>query len=98
MRITLRQLQLFKRVYETRQISKAAKDLTLSVSAVSQGLQELESSLNSDLFLRSSTGLKPTQGAQMLYPRAVLLLKKAHEIEQLFLEQHNGEAGTLRSG
>ncbi|MGI2215369.1 helix-turn-helix domain-containing protein [Shewanella oncorhynchi] len=57
MRITLRQLMIFKAIHSERQISKAAKVLHMSTPAVSMALKELESSLGCRLFERVAGGL-----------------------------------------
>lgn len=98
MRITLRQLDVFRAVFETRQLSRASKRLSMSVSAVSQSLRSLEDGLGVELFDRNTASAKPTEAAQTLYPRAVLLIKKAQEIEEIFEQHRSGLAGTLTLG
>lgn len=68
MRITLRQLSVFRSLYETHRVSASAARLHLSPSAVSQSLKELESALGARLFVRESKGLTPTPAALTLLP------------------------------
>ena len=98
MRITLRQLSVFRSLYETHRVSASAARLHLSPSAVSQSLKELESALGARLFVRESKGLTPTPAALTLLPYATLLVDKADEVEALFAEAGEGRAGTLAVG
>lgn len=98
MRITLRQLSVFRSLYETHRVSASAVRLHLSPSAVSQSLKELESALGARLFVRESKGLTPTPAALTLLPYATLLVDKADEVEALFAEAGEGRAGTLAVG
>lgn len=86
MRITLRQLSVFRSLSETHRVSASAARLHLSPSAVSQSLKELESALGARLFVRESKGLTPTPAALTLLPYATLLVDKADEVEALFAE------------
>ena len=98
MRITLRQLSVFRSLYETHRVSASAARLHLSPSAVSQSLKELESALGARLFVRESKGLTPTPAALTLLPYATLLVDMADEVEALFAEAGEGRAGTLAVG
>lgn len=98
MRITLRQLSVFRSLYETHRVSATASKLHLSASAVSQSLKELEGALNARLFVRESKGLTPTPAALTLLPYATLLVDKADEVEALFAESGEGRAGTIAVG
>lgn len=98
MRITLRQLSIFRSVYETHQISKTARRLSLSVSAVSQAIRDLESALSAELFVRRSAGLEPTPAAQTLLPYATLIVEKSSEAEGLFADLSRGKAGRFVVG
>ncbi len=98
MRITLRQLSVFRSLYETHRVSSSAARLHLSPSAVSQSLKELEGALGARLFVRESKGLTPTPAALTLLPYATLLVDKADEVESLFAQAGEGRAGTLAVG
>ena len=47
-------------VYETRNFTKAARQLSLTQPAVSQHIKQLEHDLDTILFIRGEKGLKPT--------------------------------------
>ena len=98
MRITLRQLSVFRSLNETHRGAASAARLHLSPSAVSQSLKELESALGARLFVRESKGLTPTPAALTLLPYATLLVDKADEVEALIAEAGERRAGTLAVG
>ncbi len=98
MRITLRQLSVFLAVFETHQISKAARMMPMSVSAASQCIKDLETALGSVLFERLASGLFPTDAAQTLLPYANLIVNKAGEVESVFAKVQSGVQGRLTIG
>ena len=98
MRITLKQLTIFKAIHHSGQISKAAKDLHMSVPAVSMALKELEGSLGSRLFERNSNGLVINDNGKVILPYANEMLSKGMQLEQMFSEQSNGIRGSLKVG
>lgn len=72
--------------------TQAAQQLSLSQSAVSAALADLEGQLNVQLFDRVGKRLVVNEHGRLLYPRAMALLDQAGEIEQLFHE----DKGALR--
>lgn len=92
MHITLRQLEVFTEVVKSGSTIQAALELALSQSAVSAALTELENQLNLRLFDRVGKRLAINEHGRLLYPKAVALLERMMEIEQLF---HGGN-GALR--
>lgn len=76
MRITLKQLVIFKAIYTHGQISKAAKALHLSIPAVSMALKELEGSLGNRLFDRNANGLSINDNGKVILPYANDMLSK----------------------
>ncbi|MGS0727687.1 LysR family transcriptional regulator, partial [Shewanella sp. 0m-11] len=98
MRITLKQLTIFKAIHHNGQISKASKDLHMSVPAVSMALKELEGSLGSRLFDRNSNGLVINDNGKVILPYANEMLSKGMQLEQMFCDQSNGIRGSLKVG
>ena len=84
MRITLRQLEVFLAIARTESTTRASKELSLSQSAVSAALHELELQLNTQLFERIGKRLLLNENARLLFPRAQAMLDQAQELEQLF--------------
>ena len=60
---TLRQLRAFRAVYQLRKLSAAAEQLSLTQSAVSVLIRQLEESLGTRLFDRTTRSLRPTAAA-----------------------------------
>ena len=60
MTVKLEQYRIFKAIADTGNISRTAKQLYLSQSAVSQSLQQLESALGVRLFSRTARGVTLT--------------------------------------
>ena len=70
----LEQYRIFKAIADTGNISRTAKQLYLSQSAVSQSLQQLESALGVRLFSRTARGVTLTAEGSVLYDYAAQAL------------------------
>ncbi|WP_367299479.1 DNA-binding transcriptional regulator YeiE [Hafnia alvei] len=92
MHITLRQLEVFTEVLKCGSTTQASSALSLSQSAVSAALSDLETQLSVRLFDRVGKRLVVNEHGRLLYPKAMALLEQAGEIEALF----QSEAGALR--
>ncbi len=88
MHITLRQLEVFAEVLKSGSTTRASVMLSLSQSAVSAALTDLEGQLGVQLFDRVGKRLVVNEHGRLLYPRALALLEQAVEIEQLFREDN----------
>ncbi|MDV2871503.1 DNA-binding transcriptional regulator YeiE [Phytobacter diazotrophicus] len=88
MHITLRQLEVFAEVLKSGSTTQASQMLSLSQSAVSAALTDLEGQLSVQLFDRVGKRLVVNEHGRLLYPRALALLEQATEIEQLFREEN----------
>jgi DNA-binding transcriptional LysR family regulator len=84
MRLTLRQLQIFLAVSQAGSTSAAAGIVSLSQSATSAALNELESVLNVKLFDRVGKRLIPNDNGRLLLPQARQMLDAGATIEQQF--------------
>ena len=73
----LRQLRYFVRVVELGSMSRAALDLDLVQSAMSQQISRLESELSTRLLQRSSKGVVPTEAGLAFFREAQLTLRHA---------------------
>ncbi|MBC9251771.1 LysR family transcriptional regulator [Pseudomonas alcaligenes] len=96
MRFTLRQLEVFTAVAKQESVSRAAQSLSLSQSAASTSLTELERQSDCQLFDRAGKRLSLNALGHQLLPQAVALLEQAREIERLL----NGKSsyGSLQVG
>lgn len=94
MHITLRQLEVFAEVLKSGSTTQASIVLSLSQSAVSAALADVEGQLGVQLFDRVGKRLVINEHGRLLYPKALALLEQAGEIERLFSKDN----GSLRIG
>jgi DNA-binding transcriptional LysR family regulator len=83
MRFTLRQLEIFVAVARDESVSRAAEALSLSQSAASTALGELERQFDTQLFDRIGKALRLNELGRVLLPHAVEQIEHAREIEAL---------------
>ncbi len=76
--------------------SQAAEALFVSPSSVNRALKQLESQLDLQLFIRSSTGLKLTSEGEMLYQKLIPVFEMLEEAEHSVTELKNVSSGSLR--
>jgi DNA-binding transcriptional LysR family regulator len=96
MRFTLRQLEVFLAVARSESVSRAAKDLSMSQSAASGALADLERQFDIQLFERVGKRLQLSGIGRSLRASAEALQERARELEQ-GLASH-GEVAELRVG
>lgn len=84
MRLTLRQLLIFTAVADTGSTTAAGERVSLSQSATSGALNELENLLGAQLFDRIGKRLLLNDNGRALLPQARSLLDGAQEIESRF--------------
>ncbi len=97
MRITLRQLSIFRHVAESGTTASAAKALALSQSATSAAINELERLLGLEVFDRVGKRLQLNDNGRALLPTALLVLDGARSIER-WADDRESQVGTLRIG
>ncbi len=73
----LRQLRYFVRVVELGSMGRAAQELGVGTSALSQQISRLESELATRLLQRTSTGVVPTEAGLAFWPQAQLAIRHA---------------------
>ncbi|WP_060507374.1 LysR substrate-binding domain-containing protein [Pseudomonas sp. NBRC 111124] len=83
----LRQLRYFVKIIEHGSLGRAALELEVGVSALSQQIAKLESELCTRLLNRSSTGVTPTSAGMAFLHHAQLSLRQA---ENAVLAAHRG--------
>jgi DNA-binding transcriptional LysR family regulator len=81
MRITLRQLEIFAAIARTENVSRAAEQLSMSQSAASSALVELERQFDCPLFDRIGKSLRLNGTGRGLLPQAEDMLSRGGEIE-----------------
>lgn len=98
MHLTLRQLQIFIAIGQTGSTTMAAKSISLSQSAVSAALSELENLLDTQVFDRVGKRLVLNDNGRLLMPQARLLLDGARGIESQFSASGEPAAFLLKAG
>jgi len=96
MKFSLRQLEVLVAIGREGSVSRAAQTLSMTQSATSMALAELERQFNTRLFDRQGKRLQLNTEGKELLPRAMELLDRALELESL-LEGKTG-VGSLRIG
>ena len=81
MRLTLRQLEVFAAIARCGSVSRAAEELSLSQSAASAALAELERAFEVQLFDRAGRRLRLNDLGRGVQSRANELLDRAQELE-----------------
>jgi LysR family tcuABC transcriptional regulator len=75
----LRQLRYFVRIVELGSMGRAAQDLGVVTSALSQQISRLESELSTRLLQRTSSGVLPTDAGLAFWRQAQLALRHADD-------------------
>ncbi|MFO6422806.1 LysR substrate-binding domain-containing protein [Motilimonas sp. KMU-193] len=88
MKYSLKQLAVFDAVANLESVSAAARKLSMTQSAVSMSLSQLENLLGRPLFIRQGNRLSLSHWGKWLRPRAKRLLQDAQQIELGLHEQH----------
>jgi len=83
MTISLRKIRYFIATAELGQISQAAVDLSISQSAVTTAIKELERTVGVSLFLRTPHGMDLTSAGRQFLSHAYEILKKVDEATHL---------------
>src|SRR5277367_5339904 len=96
MRLTLRQLQIFRAVALSGSTTAAADSVALSQSATSSALNELERVLQARLFDRVGKRLLLNDNGRALLPLALGVLDGADHIERAFAAGGVNLAAELR--
>lgn len=96
MHYTLRHIEVFLATAWHENVSHAAESLSMSQSAASAALKELEQRFDMQLFDRVGKRLQLNDFGKSLRPHAVALLNQATEFENLLARQ--GEVGHIKVG
>ena len=94
----LRTLQYFVTVAEELNITRAAEKLHMSQPPLSAQIKNLESELDTVLFIRGRRHLKQTESGQLLYRRAKDILSLADRTQAEILAMGQGMRGTIAIG
>jgi len=84
----IKHLRAFLAVADAKSFLKAADDLYISRQAISKTIDQLESELHLELFLRSQKGAMMTPAGIFLYPRAATLVAEFDKLMQDTMDVH----------
>ena len=98
MAFTLRQLQYFVAVAAQGTVSGAAQNLSISQSAVTEAIKELEGDLGVELFDRHSRGLTITHKGHQFLRHATKILSDVSDARRTFSNDKENLTGTLNLG
>ena len=90
--------RVFYTVAKCRSITLAANELAISQPAVSQSVKQLEESLETKLFTRTSKGVRLTAEGELLYSYVSKGYEQIVLGEQKLMEMKNLELGEIRIG
>ncbi|MBA3043084.1 MAG: LysR family transcriptional regulator [Alphaproteobacteria bacterium] len=98
MAFTLRQLQYFIAVAEQGSVTRAAQNLSISQSSVTEAIKELEGDLGVELFERHPRGLSITHNGHQFLRHATKILGTVSDARNAFSETQENTGGTLNIG
>jgi DNA-binding transcriptional LysR family regulator len=99
MAFTIRQLQYFVAVAEQGTVSRAAQNLSISQSAVTEAIKELESDLGVELFERHPRGLNITHKGHQFLRHATKILADVSDARRTFFgDRETATTGRLQLG
>lgn len=88
----------FIKVYELKNISKAAESLYVSQPSISHNIKELENQLGIKLFYRTSKGVEPTPEAKKLYYYVSNAFNTIRTGEQMLTDFSDLKTGIIKIG
>lgn len=89
-------IRAFLLVVEQKSITGAARRLNLSKSVVSKRISDLERELSTQLLVRSTRNVLPTDAGLMFYDTALESMRRLDAVAETISEQANGLCGELR--
>ena len=96
--LNLRLIEIFVAGVQEDGMTHAAKRLGMTQSAVSQAIGTIEAGLGTQLIIRSKRQIQLTLFGTTFYERAIELLHRSRELEQLVGLQQNARLPLLRMG
>jgi DNA-binding transcriptional LysR family regulator len=86
--MNIQNLKMFLKIVESGSISKAAEQMNISQSALSQQLRVMEQEIGSLLFERNYSGVIPTEAGSIVYQRAIEMVSS---YDRMFLDIANAQ-------
>jgi DNA-binding transcriptional LysR family regulator len=98
MAFTIRQIQYFVAVAEKGTVSGAAQGLSISQSAITEAIKELEGDLGVELFERHPRGLAITHKGHQFLRHATKILADVSDARLAFARDREAASGRLQLG
>ncbi|QFI67121.1 Transcriptional regulator, LysR family [Sinorhizobium alkalisoli] len=98
MAFTLRQLQYFVAVAEQGSVTRAAQNLSISQSSITEAIKELEGDLGVELFDRHPRGLSVTHNGHQFLRHATKILADVSDARRSFSDSREERGGKLNLG
>jgi DNA-binding transcriptional LysR family regulator len=96
--MTLKQLEVFLAVADTRSFSKGGEAVSLAQSTASQHIRALEDELQARLFDRSASQVSLTEAGRLFYEHASRICRQCSEAQDAVRRFQGLEQATLRVG
>lgn len=93
-----RQLRYFIAIVDYGSLTRAATHLGIAQPALSQQLSHLEAEYKTQLLVRSSQGVKPTETGRVLYRHARMVLRQLEQAREEMQHGVLGESGVVAVG
>lgn len=97
-RLDIRQLRYFLAIVEEGSFSRAAERLRVAQPALSLHVRKMEEALGTQLLLRGSQGVSPTEAGQVLTRRASAMLAALSQTEEEVRNLGREPSGVVRMG
>ncbi len=98
MAFTLKQIRYFVAVSQYGTVSRASQEMSISQSAITEAIKDLEADLGVTLFERHSRGLNLTMRGNQFLRHAEKILADVSVARNTFENPHEGEGGRLQLG
>lgn len=92
----IKELEYILKIAEERSISRAAVSLCMSQSSLSQFLSVFEAELGTTLFIRSSSGTRPTYSGELFLQYARHAVLEYHQMQNQLWDVNDLQCGIIR--
>ena len=98
MNVNIEYYKTFLAVAKHKNLTSAAKELSVSQPAVTKTINQLEKQLGGKLFIRSKSGMKLTPEGKELFIKVNAAINILKDVENDFTKKENLESGEVRIG
>ena len=98
MNVNIEYYKTFLAVARHKNLTSAAKELSVSQPAVTKTINQLEKQLGGKLFIRSKSGMKLTPEGKELFVKVNTAMNILKDVENDFTKKENLESGEVRIG